>query len=82
MFNIFKKATREEKIQKRVDSVFSELTSTIECEFTELEIVMILNEVRNKLSQSLENKKQDCVNSIIGSNAKLKEIKIANDYLK
>lgn len=78
----FRKATKEEKIQKRVESVFTELTSSIECEFTELETVMILNEVRSKLVQSLENKKQDCLNSIIGSNAKLKEIKIANDYLK
>lgn len=78
----FRKATKEEKIQKRVESVFTELTSQIEYKFTELEIVMILNEVRSKLVQSLENKKQDCLNSIIGSNAKLKEIKIANDYLK
>ena len=78
----FKKATREEKIQKRVESVFAELTSKIECEFTELETVMIINEVRSKLAQSLENKKQNEINSIIGSNAKLKEIEIANDYLK
>jgi len=78
----FKKATREEKIQKRVESVFAELTSSIECEFTELETVMIINEVRSKLAQRLENKKQDCVNSIVASNGKLKEIKIANDYLK
>ena len=78
----FKKVTLEEKIQKRVESVFIELTSSIEYEFTELETVLILNEVRSKLVQSLENKKQDCLNSIIGSNAKLKEIKIANDYLK
>lgn len=79
---LFRKATREEKIQKRVESVFAELTSNVECEFTELETVMIINEVRSKLAQSLENKKQDCVNSIIGQNGKLKEIKIANDYLK
>lgn len=78
----FRKATKEEKIQKRVQSVFTELTSSIEYEFTELETVMILNDVRVKLVQSLENKKQDCLNSIIGSNAKLKEIKIADDYLK
>ena len=79
---LFRKATREEKIQKRVESVFAELTSGVECEFTELETVMIINEVRSKLAQRLENKKQDCVNSIIGQNGKLKEIKIANDYLK
>jgi len=78
----FKKATREEKIQKRVESVFAELTSNVECEFTELETVQILNEVRVKMVNRLENKKQDAINSIISHNGKLKEIEIANDYLK
>jgi hypothetical protein len=78
----FRKATREEKIQKRVESVFAELTSTIECEFTELETVQILNEVRVKLAQNLENKRQKCISSITENNAKLKELKHANDYLK
>ena len=77
-----KQKTREEKIAKRVENVFTELTSTIECEFTELETVMILNEVREKLASRLDDKKQDCVNSIIANNGKLKEIKIARDYLK
>ncbi len=79
---LFKKATREEKIQKRVDSIFAELISEVECEFTELETVQILNEVRVKMVNRLENKKQDAINSIISHNGKLKEIEIANDYLK
>lgn len=77
-----KEKTREQKIAKRVEDVYTELTSTIECEFTELETVLILNEVRAKLAESLENRKQNCVNTIISQNAKMKEIKIASDYLK
>ena len=78
----FRKATREEKIQKRVESVFAELTSTIECEFTELETVMIINEVRIKLVKKLENKKQECLNTITIQNGILKEIDIAMSFLK
>lgn len=78
----FKKATRDEKIQKRVQTVYVELTSKIECEFTGLETVMIINEVRSMLAKSLEIQMQDCLNTTIGQNGKLKEIQIAKDYLK
>jgi hypothetical protein len=79
---LFKTKTREQKIEKRVDDVFEQLTSTIECEFTELETVQILNEVRRKLAESLENRKQKCISNITENNQKLKELKNAVDYLK
>jgi hypothetical protein len=79
---LFKTKTREQKIQKRVEDVFEQLTSTIECEFTELETVQILNEVRRKLSESLENRKQKYISNITENNQKLKELKNAVDYLK
>ena len=82
MFNLFKKKTREQQIEKRVQDVFTELTSTIEFEFTELETVQILNEVRVLLVQNLEVKRQKCISNITENNAKLKELKHANDYLK
>jgi hypothetical protein len=77
----WKKKTREQQIEKRVESVFSELTSTIECEFTDLETVQILNEVRLMLAQNLENKRQKCISNITENNQKLKELKNASDYL-
>jgi len=78
----FKKMSREQMIEKKIGYVFAELTSIIECEFTELETVQMLNEVRVKLSQNLENKRQKCISNITENNAKLKELKHANDYLK
>ena len=79
---LFKTKTREQKIENRVEDVFEQLTSTIECEFTELETVQILNEVRRKLAESLENRKQKCISNITENNQKLKELKNAVDYLK
>lgn len=77
----WKKKTREEQLQKRVESVYAELTSDIDFEFTELETVQILNEVRVLLVQNLENKRQKCISNITENNQKLKELKNASDYL-
>lgn len=79
---LFKQKTREQKIEKRVENVFTELTSTVECEFTELETVQILNEVRRKLAESLENRKQKCISNITENSQKIKEIDSAAEYLK
>ena len=77
----WKKKTREEQIEKRVESVYAELTSDIDFEFTELETVQILNELRVLLAQNLENKRQKCISNITENNQKLKELKNASDYL-
>lgn len=77
----WKKKTREEQLQKRVESVYAELTSDIDFKFTELETVQILNEVRVLLAQNLENKRQKCISNITENNQKLKELKNASDYL-
>ena len=78
----FKQKTREQKIEKSVEYVFEQLTSTVECEFTELETVQILNEVRRKLAESLEKRKQKCISNITENSQKIKEIKLAAEYLK
>lgn len=78
----FKKMSREQMIEKKIGYVYAELTSTIECEFTELETVQILNEVRVLLAQNIENKTQKCHSNITENNQKLKELKNASDYLK
>lgn len=79
---LFKKATKEEKIKRRVDNTFSELNSDIEFQFSDLETVQILNEIRIKLVKKLENKKQECLNTITIQNGILKEIDIAMSFLK
>lgn len=78
----FKAKTKEEQLQQRVEQVYEQLTSEIECEFTELETVQILNEVRRKLAESLENRKQKCISNITENSQKIKELKNASDYLK
>jgi hypothetical protein len=78
----FKTKTREQNIEKRVEYVFEQLTSTIDCEFTELETVQILNEVRRKLAESLEKRKQKCISNITENSQNIKEIDSAAEYLK
>jgi len=78
----FKKKTRAEKVQKRAENVYAELTSTIECEFTELETVQILNDVRRMLDNGLNQRKSDCMSIITTNNQKITEIEKAISYLE
>lgn len=83
-FNGFwiKNKTREQQMQKRADSVFSELTSNVEFEFTELELVQILNDLRRKFSDNLVNKKSACFSKSVEYQQKAKEIQNALDILE
>ena len=81
MISLFKKKTREELINKRVENVLTELTSDIECSFTELEQVQILNEVRRRFAEKLEFEKSECLSKSTDLQVKAKEISNAIDYL-
>ena len=81
MISLFRKKTREELINKRVENVLTELTSDIECSFTELEQVQILNEVRRKFAEKLEVEKSECLSKSTDLQVKAKEISNAIDYL-
>lgn len=81
MISLFKKKTREELINKRVENVLTELTSDIECSFTELEQVQILNEVRRRFAEKLEVQKSECLSKSTDLQVKAKEISNAIDYL-
>lgn len=81
MISLFKKKTREELINKRVENVLIELTSDIECSFTELEQVQILNEVRRRFAEKLEVQKSECLSKSTDLQVKAKEISNAIDYL-
>ena len=81
MINLFRKKTREELINKRVENVLIELTSDIECSFTELEQVQILNEVRRRFAEKLEVQKSECLSKSTDLQVKAKEISNAIDYL-
>lgn len=81
MFNLFPKKTREEHIQKRTESVFAELIGEAEFEFTELETVQIINNVRRRLSEHLEAKKDSFYEQSTIATQKAKEILGAIEYL-
>lgn len=77
----FKKKTREEYLQKRTESVFAELTGEVDFEFTELETVQILNNVRRKLSEHLKNKRAFNLEQSVNYNQKAIEINYALDFI-
>jgi 3-hydroxyisobutyrate dehydrogenase-like beta-hydroxyacid dehydrogenase len=81
MFRFLKKKTREEQVQSRTESVFAELISEAEFEFTELETVQIINNVRRRLSEHLEAKKDSFYEQSTISQQKAKEISGAIEYL-
>ena len=81
MFRFLKKKTREEQVQSRTESVFAELISEAEFEFTELETVQIINNVRRRLSEHLEAKKDSFYEQSTIATQKAKEILGAIEYL-
>ena len=78
----FKKKTREEQVQSRTESVFAELIGNVEYEFTDLETVQIINNVRRKLSEHLEAKKDSFYEQSTINQQKAKEISGAIEYLE
>lgn len=82
MFSLFKKKTREEHIQKRVESVLAELTGEAEFEFTDLELVQIINNVRHGLVERLEAKKGHFMEVSVNNQQSAKEIASALEYLE
>jgi len=80
--SIFKKKTREEQVEKRTESVLAELLSEAEFEFTDLETVQVLNNVRRRLSEHLKNKKADFNELSANNNQKANEVGNAIEYLE
>ena len=80
--NWFKKKTREQQIEKRAENVFTELTGLIDCKFTELETIQILNNVRRKLSENLTNKKAVLMEQNVANSQKINEIINALEYIE
>lgn len=56
----FRKKTREEQMAFRTSAILTELTSKNDFEFTDLETVQILNDVRRRFIEHLNQKKIEC----------------------
>jgi hypothetical protein len=81
-FNLFKKKTREEEVNKRTQDVFTILVSNSDYEFTELELVQISNNVRRQLSGFLKTRKAEFLDQSINANQRSIEIRNAIDLLE
>lgn len=80
--SFFKKKTREEHVEKRTESVLAELLGTAEFDFTELESVQIINNVRRRLCEELKFKKAYYLELSANYQQKAKEIENALEYIE
>lgn len=79
---IFKKKTREEHIDKRIESVLAELLGTAEFEFTDLETVQVANGVRRKLAEHLKLKQGAYMELSVNNSQSAKEVENAIKYIE
>jgi len=84
--NIFSKPSIDDSMESRVNDVYIQLVSRhsvgfSDLEFTELEKVQILNEVRRRLNENFKNKHSEYMSKITEYNQKIKELKDAESYL-
>lgn len=77
-----KKKTREEQMQHRVGRLFLLLNDNSDFEFTEVENVQMLNDLRRKQNKNLLNKKSECYSKSVEYQQKAKEIQLALDILE
>lgn len=77
-----RKKTREEHIQKRTESVLAELLSNVEFEFTDLELVQIVNNVRRGLADKLKAKQASYIELSVNNSQVAKEIGQALEYIE
>ena len=78
----FKKKTREEQVEKRVESVLACLLGNAEFEFTDLERVQIMNGVRRGLSDHLKFKQSAYIELSVNNQQLAKEIAGALEYIE
>ena len=78
----FPNKTRGELVSEKVEKVFTCLTNDIEIEFTEMEIVQVLNSVRRMLSVRIKEKKSEAMEQSLNYSIKSKSIEDALKYLE
>ncbi len=82
MFNLLKKKTREEHVEKRTESVLAELLGNVEFDFTDLERVQILNNVRRGLAEHLKFKQATYIELSVNNSQSASEIGNAIKYIE
>lgn len=79
---MFKKKTKEQQIEFRVNEVFLHLTKDSDFTFTELETVQILNSVRRMAVYYLEAKQGNCMEQSVHFQQRAAEIKSALELIE
>jgi len=74
---LFPKPTSEQKVNKRTEELFSVLNSQTEYEVTDLEKVLVINNLRRKLNQSLKSKKNQLMSDAVEANLRAEEVENA-----
>lgn len=82
MFSIFKKKTREEQVMDKTEKVFALLVNDAEFDFTDLETVQVLNNVRRKLNESLMEKKALLQEQAVSCGQKANEVENVLRYIE
>jgi len=77
----FPSKTRAEHVIDKTEKVFTLLTNDLDCDFTDLEVVQILNNTRRKLSSHLKEKKSESMEQSVNFNQKASEIDLALKYI-
>lgn len=80
--SIFKKKTRQEHVDKLTESVFSVLVRNTDFEFTDLEKVQALNNVRRKLSEHFESKRSAFMEDSVTASQNAEELKRVINYIE
>ena len=78
---LFKRKTHEERVLQRTQSVFLELISDTEFEFSDIETVHIINNVKRKLMDHLNQKQIEFKNKSIKYTEKSLEINFAIELI-
>lgn len=78
----WKKLTRDQEVEKRLQSVLSVLFSETEIVFTELELVQITNDLRRNLALELNKRKLDCISRSVEQKQKADEIESAINFIE
>lgn len=82
IFKFLKKVPREKEIEMKVNNLFYSLISDSEFQFTDLERVQMINTIRRKLSDHLNNKKRVLAEQSLSAQQVANEIKSALEFLE
>lgn len=71
---LFPKLTSEQKVNRRTQEIFAVLNSQTEYDISDLEKVLVVNNLRLELNEHLMNKKNQLMSDSVDSNLRAEEV--------